>query len=114
MDNFAVFILSNGRPGNIKTLTSLNRHGYTGKIYIIIDDEDPTKDQYINNFKEKVIIFNKEEVLKKFDIGTNKVEKRAIIFARNACFDIAEKLKIQYFIQLDDDYTDFRYVFDLN
>jgi len=35
---FAVFILSNGRPDNVITYRSLRSHGYTGKIYIIVDD----------------------------------------------------------------------------
>ena len=29
---------------------------------------------------------------------------RAIVYARNACFDLAKDLGITYFIQLDDDY----------
>lgn len=37
-----------------------------------------------------------------------------ILFARNACFDIAKKLGVKYFIQLDDDYQDFRYTSNNN
>lgn len=40
MRNFAVFILSHGRAGNVKTYQTLINQGYTGNIYIVIDDED--------------------------------------------------------------------------
>jgi hypothetical protein len=37
---------------------------------------------------------------------------RAIIYARNACFEIAKTLDFKYFIELDDDYTSFDWRFD--
>ena len=111
-EKFTAFILTNGRPDNVKTIKTLERCGYTGSYYLIVDDLDQTKDQYIKNFGDKVIIFNKEEVAKTFDEGDNFKDKRAIIYARNATFEIAKNLGIKYFIQLDDDYTDFRYRFD--
>ncbi len=46
---------------------------------------------------------------KTFDEGDNFGDRRAIVYARNACFDIAKKLGYTYFIQLDDDYTSLRY-----
>lgn len=45
-ENFAVFILSHGRADNIKTIKTLKKQGYTGKIYIIIDDEDEQESLY--------------------------------------------------------------------
>ena len=38
--NFAVFILTHGRAENVETYKALRDCGYTGKIYVIIDDED--------------------------------------------------------------------------
>ena len=35
----------------------------------------------------------------------NFEDRRAIVYARNASFEIAEKLGIKYFMQMDDDYT---------
>ena len=110
--DFAVFILTHGRPNNIKTISALKRTGYTGKIYFIIDDQDDTADQYYANFGEQVIMFSKEEIAKTFDEGFNSPDRNTIIYARNACFPIAEKLGITYFMQLDDDYTGFSYKFD--
>ena len=33
-NNFAVFILTHGRPDNVKTLQTLKKCGYTGAIYL--------------------------------------------------------------------------------
>ena len=75
MEEFVVFILCHGRPNDVLTWETLNRHGYTGKKYIVCDDEDKTLDGYINKFgKENVLIFNKEEVKKQFD--TMDLEKK--------------------------------------
>ena len=39
-NDFAVLILSHGRPNNIKTIKALENANYTGKYYIVIDNED--------------------------------------------------------------------------
>jgi hypothetical protein len=108
MDNFVVFILSHGRANNMFTVNSLRKHGYTGKIIIVIDNEDKTADEYIQKY-EDVEIFDKKEIAKTFDEADNFQDRRAIIYARNACFEIAKKRGYQYFIELDDDYTGFEY-----
>jgi hypothetical protein len=36
-NNFAVFILTHGRPDNVKTFNTLKKCGYTGKIYFIVE-----------------------------------------------------------------------------
>lgn len=109
--DFAIFILTHARPDNVITYNTLINSGYTGRIYIIIDNEDKTAEQYYNNFgKENVIVFDKLKISKTFDEADNFNDRRSIVYARNACFDIANKLGITYFMQLDDDYTlfDFR------
>jgi len=105
--DFAVFILTHGRPDNVITYKTLLKAGYTGKIYIIIDNEDETANKYYENFGDKVIMFDKKAISDTFDEGDNFEDRRTIVYARNACFGIAEKLDITYFIQLDDDYTKF-------
>lgn len=109
--DFCVFILTHGRPDNVKTYKSLNRSGYTGKVFLVVDDEDDTYEKYLANFPDQVIQFGKLEIAKKFDTGDNFDERRTIIYARNACFEIAEKLGFKYFIELDDDYDTFAYKF---
>lgn len=109
-NNFAVFILTHGRPDNVKTFTTLKRCGYTGKIYFIVDNEDKTIERYYKNFGvENVKVFDKKAMADKVDEGNNFDERRTITHARNACFEIAKELGLKYFIQLDDDYTSFDY-----
>jgi len=109
-DEFAIFILTHGRPTNVKTMATLKDAGYTGRLYLVVDDEDKTLDKYIANFgKERVVVFNKKEVADQVDEGNNFDERRTITHARNACFKIAKYLGIKYFMELDDDYISFEY-----
>lgn len=109
-DTFAVFILTHGRPDNVITYKTLQKCGYTGKLYFVVDDEDKTVDRYIENFgKDRVIVFDKKAEADACDEGNNFDERRTITMARNACFHIAERLGITHFLELDDDYTDFRF-----
>ena len=109
-DDFAVFILTYGRPDNVKTYKTLDRFGYTGKIYLICSTDDKKLNQYKTKYKDQVITFNKDDI--EFDTADNFNDKRVVVYARNACFKIAEDLGITYFLQMDDDYTDFSYRFD--
>jgi len=113
-NNFAVFILTHGRPNNVITYRTLRKGGYTGAIYIIVDNEDSTIDEYKKNFGDKVIVFDKKAVADRTDTCDNFSEHNTVLYARNACFDIARDLGIDYFIQLDDDYTNFRGRLDEN
>lgn len=108
-NDFAVMILSHGRADNVKTVKTLKGAGYTGKWYIIIDNEDSQEQEYINNFgKEHIIIFDKVEVGKTFDIMDNFQGRGVPTFARNAFHKIAKGLGLNYFLELEDDYTEFR------
>jgi hypothetical protein len=114
LNDFAVFILTNGRPDRVVTYDTLKKRGYTGPVYLLVDNLDKTQDRYFENFPGQVFVFDKKEVAQTFDQGDNFNDMRAIIYARNAAFDIAEKLGIKYFMQLDDDYVAFEYRFDEN
>jgi len=112
-DTFAVFILTHGRPDNVITAKTLAKCGYTGKLFFIVDNEDKTVDRYIENFgRERVMIFRKKEVADACDEGNNFDERRTILMARNACFDIAKAIGVTHFLQLDDDYYYFGYRFE--
>lgn len=108
-DDFAVFILSHGRPDKVKTLQTIQRGGYSGKWYILIDNEDKRADEYRANYKDHVIMFDKLAISKTFDTADNFQDRRTVVYARNACFEIAKELGLKYFLQLDDDYTGFLY-----
>ena len=103
---FAVFILSHGRADNVKTLKTLNKGNYTGKIYIICDDEDDQIEKY-RKLGPEVIVFNKTEEMKRTDTEDNFQDHRLVVYARNKCHDIAKELGLTHFLVLDDDYTDF-------
>lgn len=106
-DDFCAFILTHGRPYKVHTYQTLIKAGYTGKIYIVIDNEDKTEADYRKNFGDKVLQFDKAAVAQTFDEGDNFNDRRAIIYARNSCWDLAKQVGCKYFIQLDDDYTSF-------
>ena len=111
-EDFAVFILTYGRSENIKTLKTLKRFGYTGKIYFICSDDDKQLDKYKEHYTKQVLVFSKKEYKNTFDIGDNFDDERVVVYARNACFDLAKKVGVKYFLVLDDDYTDFSYRFN--
>ena len=108
-DDFAVFILSHGRANKVYTVKLLERINYTGKWYIIIDNEDNQAEDYYKNFgKDRVIMFNKEEIGKTFDIMDNFGGRGVITFARNAVNIIAKELGLKYFLEFEDDYTELK------
>lgn len=104
-DTFCVFILTHGRPDNVITLKTLERCGYGGRLYLVVDNEDKTIDRYRKNFgAERVIVFDKQAEADACDEGNNFDDRRGAIHARNACFGIASKLGIINFMMLEDDY----------
>jgi len=105
--DFVAFILTHGRPDNLKTLKSLKKSGYTGPLYIIVDNEDKTVDAYVKKYGDKVKVFDKKAMADKVDEGNNFDDRRVIVHARNYCFELAKELGFKYFIQLDDDYGSF-------
>ena len=113
-DDFAVFILTHGRADKVVTLKRVLQAGkYTGKWYMILDNEDDQADAYIKKYgREHVVIFDKQAVDDWTDTADNFHEHRAIIYARNQSFYIAQELGLKYFLMLDDDYTglDHRYI----
>jgi len=111
---FAVFILTHGRPDNIKTLHMLERCGWTGKTYIVIDDEDARADEYFTRYGDMVLQFNKKEIADQIDDADTSGDRRAIIYARHASQTMAKDLGYDYMLQLDDDYADLRYRFVKN
>ena len=66
--NYAVFILTHGRPDNVITYHTLRKAGYTGKIYLICDDEDKTLSEYQSKYQDQVIVFSKQAYQDSFDI----------------------------------------------
>ena len=108
-EDFCAFILTHGRPNNVITYRTLQTHGYTGKVFIVIDDEDETADEYKRIYGDNVLVFSKDEVARYTDQFDNSSDRRGILWARNVCWDLAKKMGYRYFAQLDDDYTSWQY-----
>ena len=106
---FAVFILTHGRPNNVITHKTLRKSGYTGKIYIVIDNLDKSAEDYKKKYADDVLVFNKPEMASMVDSGDNFNDLRTTTHARNAIFDFAKELGYEYFLALDDDYTMFMF-----
>lgn len=111
-DDFCIFILTHGRPDRVHTYDSLMKSGYTGKVFIVIDDEDKTADEYRKRFGDKVLQFCKADYAASTDEGDNFQHRKAIVYARNACWDLAKQVGCRWFCQMDDDYTSFGFRYD--
>lgn len=110
LDDFAVFILTHGRADNVVTYKTICKHGYTGPIYLICDNEDEQLDNYKALYGvDSVKVFDKQKAYDDADTMDNFNEHRAIIYARNECFKIARELGLTYFMELDDDYSEIQY-----
>ena len=108
-DDFAVFILTHGRADNMHTYKSLQRANYTGRVIFVVDNEDNTVDRYKELYgEENVYVFDKIKKAQEVDSMDQSEDRRAIVYARCATYDIAEDLGLTYFLQLDDDYSNFR------
>jgi hypothetical protein len=108
--NFAVFILTHGRADSVYTFKTLREQGYTGKIYLLCDNEDKQITKYKNLYgTETVIVFNKQDAIDITDSGNNFKKRNSVVFARNWNFKVASNLGLTHFWQLDDDYIRFDY-----
>lgn len=108
-DDFGVLILSHGRADNMMTVDTMTGCGYTGKWYIVIDNEDKQADLYYSTFgHDHVVMFDKIEKAKTTDTMDQQEKRNIVLFARNSCHEIAKNLGLKYFLVLDDDYVAFR------
>lgn len=109
--DFAVFILSHGRADTITTYKALRNGGYTGRTYVVIDNEDDQEDLYRQKFGDDIIQFDKRDYLEKTDLGDLDTDRRIGVFARNFIQDEAKRLGYKFHLQLDDDVHGFTYRF---
>ena len=110
-NNFAVFILTHNRANRVITADSLRKCGYTGRIVYVIDNQDPSQNEYQLTYgQENVYVFDKLAAAQITDTMDNETHQRGVVFARNIVWQVAEDLNIDYFIVLDDDYSEFRHL----
>lgn len=113
-DDFGILILSHGRADKVYTVQTLRRCGYTGKIYILLDDLDEQESDYRERYGQHVIVFNKRAEALNSDVMDADDDMRIVLYARNVCHEKAKEIGLKYFLELDDDYRSFqfRYVED--
>ena len=127
-DDFCAFIVTYGRPDNVKTLRALKGSGYTGKVFLVVDDADKTLPDYQARYPDQVLVFSRDDIATRsrgsfrqevgryvgsgeFDVGDNLGTrgKPAAVFARNALWGLAREVGCQFFVELDDDYSNFSF-----
>jgi len=113
-DDFCVFIISYDRPDNVPTIETLERHGYTGDWFIVIDHEDDREPYESEYGEDKVLYLDKDGALPELDRGDNFNHRNCNVYARQQMWDLADELGYDYFLVLDDDYTTFEFRFGGN
>lgn len=109
--DFAVFILTHGRANKVDTYNTLIKQGYTGRIILVCDDADEELPIYQKKYKN-VEVFNKLEAREYTDDGDNFGNMNCVVYARNYAPRLAKKLGLKYYLVLDDDYSQFLFMFD--
>ena len=107
MTDFVIIILSHNRSHDIKTIAALDKAGYNGEYYILIDNQDNELDEYSVLYKDKLLTFDKESEAKECDPMDNFRHWGTPLYARNYAFKAAKKFGAEYFMLLDDDIIQF-------
>lgn len=109
--DFAVFIISHGRAETLTTYDVLRKSGYTGKIYVVIDDLDNQRHEYEKRFGfDTILVFAKKKyALEHTDCGLCEPLLKFAVFARNAVEDFATQLGLDCFSVWDDDIEKIRH-----
>lgn len=107
-------ICTHGRPDKQYTLEALRKAGYTGKIILVVDDEDDTvnalasKYTHYTDSSTSVCIFCKQDYIDKVDYGP-KLFRKVILYGKCACEQLAKELNLDAFVISDDDTKQFRF-----
>lgn len=105
--SFCALILTYRRPDRVRTYETLRRCGYSGPIFLVVDDGDESLEDYRSRYGDEVVTFSKQAVAAETDAFDNHARLDSVLYARNAAHSIAESKGATHFVQLDDDYTDF-------
>ena len=61
-ENFVAFILTHGRSDNVMTYRTARKAGYTGRIVLVLDNEDKQAEQYFAKYgRENCYVFDKQK-----------------------------------------------------
>lgn len=109
-----VLIKTHGRPDKQLTYHTLRDAGYTGDIFLILDNEDCLSEynRFIDDKHDPNMfchIFDKHTLVNEVDSGTNHPKRDVNLYAWVACERFAKRHGDEFFIMADDDITGFRY-----
>lgn len=104
-----IFILTHRRPTRQTTLNYLRRLDTRQPIYLVVDDADPTLDDYRRRY-DNVLVFSKSDYAGD-TLLPNGGHKGSVVYARRAAYDLAEQIGVTHFVMMDDDYGDFEFLF---
>ena len=103
-NNIGYFIISHGRPNEQLTYNLFISSGISSAdIFIVCDNLDETLQEYIANYKDNVLIFDKQKYMDLCDGGVQKPTGIHAVYARNAAIHFAKTKGYQYFVVADDD-----------
>lgn len=113
-NDFAIFILSHNRADKIDTLSMLEKYKYSGKLYVVISEDNNQIGEYIKVVKGRatLLIFDKQDYL---DIDTHMGSDNPMLgvalYARNFVVQKAKQMRLKHYLMIDDDVTKlfFRY-----
>lgn len=106
-DKFAIFIACY-KNTDVTTYKTLKQYNYNhDNIYLVIGSDDPNKEQFIEKYGDIVKVFDKDKVEFDHMIDSKNRVYKVISYFRNYCYELAEQLGYEYFIELDDDYDEF-------
>lgn len=106
---YAVFIISHNRADRVETWNTLREARYSGKLYVMIDNEDKSKVKYVNRFGIDTIVFDKSVAVEDVDTLETSDSKSSPVFARNVVETTALELGLDAYIIMDDDIKNLRY-----
>ena len=106
---FAVFILSHKRADRVETYDTLRKGGYTGKIYVVVDNQDPMLEKYQERFGDSVLVFDKQMYIDRTETLETSKMKSSAVYARNAIEQYAKDFVLDVFGMFDDDVVNMRY-----
>jgi hypothetical protein len=112
-DDFAIFIISHERADRVESYDMLRKAGYTGKICIVVDDEDSQLSEYKEKFiglGDDYVIYNKDVYRASTEV-CRRVEGCAT-YARNAVEYFAKAKGLKAFMVADDDLLRLRFRHD--
>lgn len=79
-EDFTVFILTHGRADRVDTIKTLRKSGYTGPIWLVIDNEDEQRSEYEKLPVTGVYVFDKAEEMKRTDTEDNFANHKLVVY----------------------------------